>query len=139
MKKDFRFANKILKICGYVSLLCPILICIVLIFNFNIFALLVAITLFIFIIILNYYYHVNRIEVYNDRIEYYGFKKKVFFIDNIKLINVDEHGYIKLLYDEKKYMFVGYISMFYKMPNEEKNKELVEYINMQIKKNYRWY
>ena len=78
-------------------------------------------------------------EVYKDRIEYYSFKKRVFYLNEIKSLEVDKHGYIKIIYGNKKYLFSGFFSPLYKMPNDEKNKELVEYINKKIKENYRWY
>ena len=137
--KVFNFNNIVLSICGYISFLCPISISIILLFNFNIFVLFAVILLFIIIITLNFYYHINRIEVYDDRIEYYGLKKKTFKYQKIESIEVDKRGYIVIIYDKKKYLYSGYVSFLSQTSHYEKNNELVEYINTKIKKNNRWY
>lgn len=136
--KTYKFQPKINRVLSYFCLVSIPLMIIVLVYNFNVYALLGIIVLSIFIVLLCYWCNNFKIEIYDDKIINYGFKKYLFELKNIKSLSVEKQGFISLEYDGKIYRINGFISFLSKWCDKEKNEVLVEEINKKIKKLKRW-
>ena len=136
--KTYKFQPKINRVLSYFCLVLIPLMIIVLVYNFNVYALLGIIVLSIFIVLLCYWCNNFKIEIYDDKIINYGFKKYLFELKKIKSLSVEKQGFISLEYDGKIYIINGFISFLHKWCDKEKNEVLVEEINKKIKKLKRW-
>ena len=136
--KTYKFQPKINRVLSYFCLVSIPLMIIVLVYNFNVYALLGIIVLSIFIVLLCYWCNNFKIEIYDDKIINYGFKKYLFELKNIKSLSVEKQGFISLEYDGKIYRINGFISFLSKWCDKEKNEVLVDEINKKIKKLKRW-
>lgn len=134
MKKEFYFYPKFYqRFCLFNLILFSITLLLLLILVFNIFFLLFLVII-VFYSFLYYYSSRNRIIIDNDRITYIGFKKKIFYINNIKEVVLLKRGHIKFILEEDKFIIFGYYEFLSNNPNYDKNNELVELINGKIKK-----
>ena len=136
--KIYKLQPKINRFLSYFSLIGIPLMIIILIYNFNFYALLGIIAMSIFLVVLCYWCNNSRIEIYDDKIISYVFKKRVFELKKIKSLSVNDHGYILLDYNGKVYLISGFIDFLLQGCNTLKNKELVEEINQKIKHLKRW-
>lgn len=136
--KSYKFQPKINRILSYFCLIMIPLMIIVLIYNFNIYAMLGIIVMSILVIFLFYWCNNSKIEIYDDKIIYYGFKKHIFELKKIKSLSVEKRGFILLEYEGKIYRISGFISFLDQWCDKEKNEALVEEINKKIKKLKRW-
>ena len=111
---------------------------ITLIYNFNVFAFIFFLFYTIFFCFLTYWMFTMKLVICKEYIFYQNFKKHIFEYNMIESIEVDDRGYISLLYDGKKYLLLGYMCWLTGTPNDDKNKELVEIITKNIKKKKKW-
>ena len=132
--KTYKFQPKINRILSCFCLITIPLMIIVLIYNFNIYALLGIIVMSIFVVLLCYWCNNFKIEIYDDKIINYGFKKNIFELEKIKSLSVEKRGFISLEYDGKIHRINGFISFLDQWCDKEKNEVLVEEINKKIKK-----
>ncbi len=105
-----------------------------LIFYFSILALIGTILISSFVILLNVYFIKNGIEIYEDRLIYYGIKKNKIKKLNIKSIELLNGYFILIKTENKNYRIPGYFDFLNKFPNSTKNKELVQLLNNWLKK-----
>ena len=136
--KIYKYQPKIIRFLGYFTLILIPLMILILIYNFNIYAMFGIITMSIFVVLLCYWCNNSRIEIYDDKIISYVFKKRVFELKKIKSLSVNDHGYILLDYNVKVYRICGFIDFLTQSCNIEKNKALVTEINSKIKKLKKW-
>ena len=136
--KMYKFQPKINRFLGYFTLISIPLMILILIYNFNIYAMFGIIAMSILVVLLCYWCNNSRIEIYDDKIISYVFKKYVFELKKIKSLSVNDHGYILLDYNGKVYLISGFIDFLLQDCNTLKNKELVEEINQKIKHLKRW-
>ncbi len=131
--KSYKFQPMIHRICGYFSLILIPCMIVILIYNYGFCALLGVIGISIIVLLFCWLVNRFRIEIYDDKIINYGFKKSVFDISKISSLTVEKRGFIQLEYENKLYKFAGFISFLSRWPDEEKNKDLVIKINKIIK------
>lgn len=136
--KSYKFQPKINRILSYFCLIIIPLMIIVLIYNFNVYAMLGIVVMSILVVLLCYWCNNLRIEIFDEKIINYGFKKHIFELKKIKSLSVEKRGFISLEYEGKIYKINGFISFLSKWCDKEKNEALVEEINRKIKKLKRW-
>ena len=90
------------------------------------------------ILVILMYHFSNRLKmlIYEDKVESYGFIKKVFKNELIESIKLDDFGTILLKYDGKFYKIRGVISLLFMDSSTKKNQEIVDIINKNIGKEY---
>ncbi len=126
--KTYKFYHIVIRVLSYFVLLVIPCFIIVLIYSFNIYAILGIIAISIWACFICFWNNRVRIEIYDDKIIYYGLRKHVFEYRQISYLII-EKGIIKLMYNEKVYRIAGFINPLIGWINEEKNKNLVDEIN----------
>ena len=88
------------------------------------------------ILVILMYHFSNRLKmlIYEDKVESYGFFKKVFKNELIESIKLDDFGTILLKYDGKIYKIRGVVSLLFMDSSTKKNQEIVDIINKNIGK-----
>jgi hypothetical protein len=72
----------------------------------------------------------NRgIVIEDDKITFVEFSKKTILIEDIESLNLGKNGCIIISYNGKITHRAGYIDFLSKLPNEEKNEEVIKKIN----------
>lgn len=132
--KKYHFYHRFIRILSFFPLVTIPCLIIVLIYNFNIYGMLGMIAISIFIGFICFWDNWYRIELYDDKMIYYGFRKHIFEYRKIHSLIVEKHGYIQLEYDKKVYRIAGFITPLTGWYNEEKNINLVNEINDICKK-----
>ncbi len=127
--KAYKFNHIIIRILSYIALVVIPCMIIILIYNFNIFAMLGIVAMSILICFICFWCNRFRIELFDDKVIYYGFRKHVFEYSKIHSLIVEKHGYIQLEYNKKVYRIAGFISPLTGWYSEEKNINLVDEIN----------
>ena len=61
-----------------------------------------------------------------DKIIFVEFSKKVILLENVEYLNLGRNGCIVISYNGKSIQRAGYIDFLSKLPNEEKNKEIIK-------------
>ncbi len=131
--KIYKFNHILIRILCYIVLLAIPGLIVALVYNFNIFALLGTIAISILMCLLCFWCNRFGVELLEDKIIFYNFRKHILDYDKINRLEVEKHGFIQLEYNEKSYKFAGFVSPLTGWYNEEKNKDLVEEINKRIK------
>ena len=130
MKKEIiRFHSKISRILSFFMLLVIPALIIILIYNFNVFAMFGIITISIFIILIVYWINSRGVIIEDNKIIFLELFKKVFLTKEIESLNIGKIGDIVIIYNGKEFHKACYIDLLSKLPNEEKNKDLINKIN----------
>lgn len=133
-EKKYCFYPKIHNFFGLLSLIIIPCFIFLLIFYFSILLLIGTILISSFVILLNVYFIKNGIEIYEDRLIYYGIKKNEIKKLNIKSIKLLDGYSILIKTENKNYRIPGYFDFLNKFPNSTKNKEFVQLLNNWLKK-----
>lgn len=127
------FFQKIQKIISWIAFIFfPAMIALI-VMNFNVFALVFTILAGLLFSTCIYYIHNNKTIILKDKMIYYGFRKIEFEYPRVQSVELHNKRYIKIVYDNKKYVFAGFIDFLLSVPNEQKNIELINKLNDTIK------
>ena len=131
--KIYIFNHILIRILCYIALLGIPGFIIALVYNFNVIALFAIIAISILMCLSCFWCNRFGVEILEDKIIFYNFRKHIFYYDKINNLEVEKHGFIQLEYNKKTYKFAGFVSPLTGWCNEEKNKDLVEEINKRMK------
>lgn len=130
MKREIiRFHSKISRVLSFLVLLIIPSLIIVLIYNFNIYALIGIIAISTLCILIVTWVNNRGIVIEDDKITFVEFSKKTILIEDIESLNLGKNGCIIISYNGKITHRAGYIDFLSKLPNEEKNEEVIKKIN----------
>ena len=130
MKREIiKFHSKISRVLSFFILLIIPSLIITLIYNFNIYALIGIIALSILSILIVTWVNSRGIVIEEDKIIFVEFSKKTILIEDVESLNLGKNGCIVISYNGKIIHRAGYIDFLSKLPNEEKNKEVIKKIN----------
>lgn len=129
-KEIIKFHSKVSRVFSYFLLLTIPAFIIVLIYSFNIFALFGIIAISILFVLIVIWINSRGIIIEEDKIIFIEFSKKTILIKDINSLSLGKNGFIVVSYNGKSILRAGYIDFLSKAPNEEKNKEVIEKINV---------
>lgn len=129
-KEIIKFHSKVSRVFSYFLLLTIPAFIIGLIYSFNIFALFGIIAISILFVLIVIWINNRGIIIEEDKIIFIEFSKKTILIKDISSLSLGKNGVIVVSYNGKSILRVGYIDFLSKVSNEEKNKELIEKINV---------
>lgn len=129
-KEIIKFHSKVSRVFSYFLLLTIPSFIIVLIYSFNIFALFGIIAISILFVLIVIWINSRGIIIEEDKIIFIEFSKKTILIKDINSLSLGKNGFIVVSYNRKSILRAGYIDFLSKAPNEEKNKEVIEKINV---------
>ena len=134
MKREvIKFHSKTTRILSFFLLLTIPAFVIGLIYSFNIYALFGIIVISILFILIIIWVNCRGVIIEEDKIIFVEFSKKVILIENVESLNLGRNGCIVISYNGKSIQRAGYIDFISKLPNEEKNKEIIKKIYKLIK------
>lgn len=130
MKREvIKFHSKITRILSFFLLLTIPAFVIGLIYSFNIYALFGIIVISILFILIVIWVNCRGVILEEDKIIFLEFSKKVILLENVESLNLGRNGCIIISYNGKITQRAGYIDFLSKLPNEEKNEEVIKKIN----------
>lgn len=129
-KEIIKFHSKVSRVFSYFLLLTIPAFIIGLIYSFNIFALFGIIAISILFVLIVIWINNRCIIIEEDKIIFIEFSKKTILIKDINSLSLGKNGVIVVSYNGKSILRAGYIDFLSKVSNEEKNKELIEKINV---------
>ena len=129
-KEIIKFHSKVSRVFSYFLLLTIPAFIIGLIYSFNIFALFGIIAISILFVLIVIWINSRGIIIEEDKIIFIEFSKKTILIKDINSLSLGKNGVIVVSYNGKSILRAGYIDFLSKAPNEEKNKEVIEKINV---------
>ena len=130
MKREMiRFHSKISRVLSFLVLLIIPSLIIVSIYNFNIYALIGIIAISTLCILIVTWVNNRGIVIEDDKITFVEFSKKTILIEDIESLNLGKKGCIIISYNGKIIHRARYNYFLSKLPNEEKNEEVIKKIN----------
>lgn len=131
MKREvIKFHSKITRILSFFLLLTIPAFVMGLIYSFNVYALFGIIAISILFVLIVIWINNRGIIIEEDKIIFIEFSKKTILIKDINSLSLGKNGVIVVSYNGKSILRAGYIDFLSKVSNEEKNKELIEKINV---------